>query len=121
MFDSKKGLSAVLLFWCVLPVPFSVLAEQREYSADRGQLLYSLHCASCHDTEVHWREKKLATSWSALLEQVDRWQKNLSLEWSSSDIDDVASYLNATYYHLPIVTGKASGENNTTLSDTAGN
>lgn len=62
MFVSKKGLAAVLLFWCAIFIPVYVLAEQMEYSADRGQLLYSLHCVSCHDTEVHWREKKLATS-----------------------------------------------------------
>lgn len=121
MFVSKKNLVAGLLFWCVISVPFSVMAEQMEYSADRGQLLYSLHCASCHDAEVHWREKKLATSWSVLLEQVNRWQKNLSLEWSSSDIDDVAAYLNATYYHFPIFAGKALSENDTALPSGAGN
>lgn len=121
MLVSKKSLAATLLFWCVLSVPVSVLAEQIGYSANRGQLLYSLHCASCHDTEVHWREKKLATNWSALLEQVNRWQKNLSLEWNSSDIDDVAGYLNETYYHFSIFTGKAPSENDTALSDAEGN
>jgi hypothetical protein len=70
---------------------------------------------------VHWREKKLATNWSALLEQVDRWQKNLSLEWNDSDIDDVAGYLNATYYHFPIYTGKALSENDTALPGGARN
>lgn len=121
MFLSKKDFTAGLIFWCVMSVPVSVLAEQMEYNADRGQLLYSLHCASCHDTEVHWREKKLATNWPALLEQVGRWQKNLSLEWNDSDIDDVAGYLNATYYHFPIYTGKALSENDTALPGGARN
>jgi hypothetical protein len=70
---------------------------------------------------VHWREKKLATNWFALLMQVNRWQKNLSLEWNDSDVNDVAAYLNATYYHFPVYTGKALSENDTVLPDVAGN
>jgi len=117
---SKKVIAAGMLFWFVLFYQPYVLAEQKEYSAARGQLLYSLHCASCHDTEVHWREKRLATNWPALLEQVNRWQNNLSLEWNSDDIDDVAGYLNATYYHFPVFSGKALSENDATLSGAAG-
>lgn len=117
---SKKVIAAGMLFWFVLFYQSYVLAEQKEYSAARGQLLYSLHCASCHDTEVHWREKRLATNWPALLDQVNRWQNNLSLEWNSNDIDDVAGYLNETYYHFPVFAGKALSENDATLSGAAG-
>jgi len=56
-----------------------------------------------------------------LLEQVNRWQNNLSLEWNSDDIDDVAGYLNATYYHFPVLSGKVLSESDATLSGAAGN
>ena len=67
--------------------------------ASRGELLYSTHCIFCHTTEVHWREKKLATDWAGLQAQVTRWQGNLRLKWSNEDITEVARYLNALHYH----------------------
>ena len=67
----------------------------------RGELLYSTHCISCHTTEMHWRDKKLATDWSSLNVQVRRWQDASGLGWSDSDIRDVARYLNESIYRYP--------------------
>jgi hypothetical protein len=76
--------------------------------ATRGGLLYSTHCIACHTTQVHWREKKLATDWTSLQSQVRRWQGVSKLGWSNEDIEEVARYLNVMYYHYPIIglTGK---------------
>ncbi len=40
----------------------------------RGELLYTTHCIACHDTQVHWRDGKLAHDWNSLKVQVRRWQ-----------------------------------------------
>jgi mono/diheme cytochrome c family protein len=72
----------------------------------RGELLYRTHCVGCHTTQVHWREKTLATDWASLAAQVERWQKNAQLGWSDEDVDAVARYLNAAYYRFPPPEGK---------------
>jgi hypothetical protein len=53
-------------------------AEFRGTADSRGALLYSTYCVGCHTTQVHWREKKLAT-WTSLKAQVRRWQSNAGL------------------------------------------
>lgn len=67
----------------------------------RGQLLYSTHCIACHTAQVHWREKRSASDWPSLKEQVRRWQAAAQLGWTDTDIVAVARYLNETVYRLP--------------------
>lgn len=64
----------------------------------RGQLLYSTHCISCHTSELHWRDKKVATDWASLRFQVRRWQGNAGLGWNEADILEVTRYLNESIY-----------------------
>ena len=68
------------------------------YAQSRGQLLYSTHCISCHTTEMHWRDKKVAVDWTSLRLQVWRWQDNAGLGWSEADVQDVTRYLNESIY-----------------------
>lgn len=74
-------------------------AAEPERDASRGELLYYTHCIACHTTEVHWREKKIATDWVTLKGQVNRWQGNSALGWGDEDITEVARYLNTLYYN----------------------
>lgn len=67
--------------------------------ASRGELLYSTHCIACHNTQLHWRDKKLATDWTNLQAEVHRWQAVAGLGWVDDDVAAVARYLNALYYH----------------------
>lgn len=67
----------------------------------RGELLYSTHCISCHNTRLHWRHNKAAKNWASLQAEVDRWQKASGLGWREEDVTDVARYLNARYYGFP--------------------
>lgn len=67
----------------------------------RGQLLYATHCIDCHNTQIHWRERKLARDWASLKVQVRRWQEIGHLGWDEADIDEVARYLNQTIYRYP--------------------
>ena len=68
----------------------------------RGEMLYSTHCIACHSTQIHWREKKLATDWASLQSEVQHWQGFTELGWDKKDIEEVARYLNAIYYHYPM-------------------
>jgi cytochrome c553 len=77
------------------------VAAQPAPSGSRGELLYSTHCVSCHTTQVHWRDKKLATDWTGLKAQVFRWQSNTGLGWSDDDVVAVARYLSELYYRFP--------------------
>ena len=92
------------LIFAVLFILFGNFANaeaQLIYTAPRGELLYSTHCIACHDTQVHWREKKLVTDWASLQSQVQRWQGISGLGWNNEDIGDVARHLNIIYYHYP--------------------
>lgn len=79
------------------PAPVSP-AVSHAVSPSRGELLYATHCISCHNTEMHWRDKRVANNWISLKKQVRRWQDASSLAWRESDITEVARYLNETIY-----------------------
>ena len=84
-----------------LALPLAAAAQGLPQPGSRGQLLYGNHCVACHTTQMHWRDKKLVTDWPTLKGQVRRWQGTAQLSWSEEDIDDVARFLNDTYYRLP--------------------
>jgi mono/diheme cytochrome c family protein len=89
-------LLASLLGACARPRPGEAAAD-----LERGRLLYENTCDACHTTQPHWRSARLVKSWPDLLAQVDRWQNVARANWTPADIRDVASYLNAQFYHLP--------------------
>ncbi|WP_455222717.1 c-type cytochrome [Kaarinaea lacus] len=66
----------------------------------RGQLLYENHCGGCHETSVHGRDPRKATSIPEIRHWINTWQKELKLNWSQADIDDVTNYINFKYYHF---------------------
>jgi hypothetical protein len=66
----------------------------------RGQLLYETHCIACHNTQMHWRDRRLATSWPRLVALVDHWQRRELLNWSWDDVIEVSRHLNDTVYRL---------------------
>jgi len=76
-------------------------AAQPAHNPTRGELLYTTNCIACHNAQVHWRDKKLATDWTSLQSEIRRWQKFSGLGWSDDDIMKVARYLNALHYHYP--------------------
>jgi mono/diheme cytochrome c family protein len=94
----KWLLSGRFALCCWLMVIGSAAQAQ---SPSRGELLYTTHCGACHGTQMHWREKKLATTWDTLKAQVRRWQGVARLEWGEAEVEDVARYLNETIYRYP--------------------
>jgi mono/diheme cytochrome c family protein len=98
MICSKKLAITMSLLWGI----YALIHVLPAHSETRGEMLYSLHCKSCHTSEVHWREGKLATNWLSLKAQVFRWQNNIELGWGEDEITDVTRYLNSTHYHFQI-------------------
>jgi len=64
----------------------------------RGQLLYENHCGGCHESSVHGRDPRKASTINEIKQWVTRWQKDLKLNWPVTDIDEVTRYLNSRYY-----------------------
>ena len=92
----------------VLGACVGLSAAQDPPAADRGELLYAIHCIGCHGEQLHWRDAKVASDWPRLKAEVRRWQAAARLRWSEDDIVAVARYLNDTIYHLP-QTGEVVG------------
>jgi mono/diheme cytochrome c family protein len=78
----------------------SPAAAQAESAATRGELLYATQCVECHNSQVHWRDRRLATDWDSLAAQVRRWQASALLRWSDADIMEVTRYLNDAIYRF---------------------
>lgn len=76
----------------------SQASAQTAPAPSRGKLLYDTHCVECHNTQVHWRDGRLATDWLSLKAQVQGWQARALLDWSESDIVAVTRHLNDTIY-----------------------
>ena len=68
--------------------------------ATRGRLLYETHCVACHNTQIHWRDARLATDWAGLRTQVQAWQSRANLGWSADDVTEVARHLNDSIYRF---------------------
>jgi mono/diheme cytochrome c family protein len=85
----------------VLALFLATSAHAQDAGASRGQLLYGTHCIQCHTTQMHWREQRLARDWGTLKAQVQRFQGIAGLDWSDSDVNAVAHYLNDTIYRFP--------------------
>ena len=76
-------------------------ASPGAWAQSRGELLYGTHCITCHNTQMHWRDKRLATDWTSLKAQVRRWQGAAQLGWSEDDILEVTRHLNDRIYRFP--------------------
>lgn len=74
----------------------------------RGRALYELRCAACHTESVHGRAHRVAKNLADVRAWVKRWNESLAIGWSDAEIDDVAAYLNATYYKFDCATPACS-------------
>jgi mono/diheme cytochrome c family protein len=100
-----KRLQIQLLVICIFGSLLAAAQTAPKPAESRGELLYSTHCIGCHTTQVHWRDKKLATDFATLKEQVRRWSTNTGLAWSEDDILAVTHHLNTLYYRFPAAQG----------------
>lgn len=100
--DRKDMKTTIVVIVMALMFAATVVAGQSSgVGGPRGELLYSTYCIGCHTTQMHWREKRLATDWGSLRYQVRRWQENVAPGLAEEDITAIATYLNNLYYHFP--------------------
>lgn len=64
----------------------------------RGRLLYETHCIACHNSQMHWRDQRLARDWAGLEQQVRHWQGRANLNWNDDDVLEVVRHLNDRIY-----------------------
>jgi hypothetical protein len=89
----------ILLALAALPIIALLPASGAQ--PERGRALYELRCTGCHADSVHSRAKRVAADFGAVRGWVERWGRDLKLGWTAEEIDDVAVYLNDTYYRYP--------------------
>lgn len=83
---------------CLNALPPAHAQATPERAPSRGALLYATHCIACHNTQMHWRDARVAKDWPSLKAEVRRWQAGARLAWSDEDISEVTRHLNALYY-----------------------
>ncbi len=83
-----------------LNLALACAAAGAQNDAPRGALLYDNHCIACHNTQMHWRDQRLAKDWASLRALVRRWQGAAQLNWSDEEVDDVTRHLNELFYHF---------------------
>lgn len=76
----------------------SVAPARAETGVSRGEALYANHCVACHTCQAHTRRNPLVKNMGELVQQVDRWQANQKLGWTSDERAVVVEYLNRTFY-----------------------
>lgn len=79
----------------------ALCSVQPAVGQERAHVLHETYCIMCHDSQVYTRSERLAQNHAQIREQVDRWQGNVSLDWSEADIDLMTNYLARRYYKVP--------------------
>jgi mono/diheme cytochrome c family protein len=67
---------------------------------EKGKSLVAENCTKCHDDRVYTRKDRRVTTLDGLNAQVRRCESSLGLKWFDDDIDNVAAYLNQSFYHF---------------------
>lgn len=95
------------MFHLFIAIVLSTATVATAHAADikRGQQLHDANCISCHasmmggdGTSIYTRPDRRIGSLDRLRTQVTRCKDNLGMTWPEQDIEDVVSYLNASFY-----------------------
>jgi len=86
---------------CAATLAATGASASAQSAPSRGELLYTTHCVACHNTQLHWRERRQATDWDTLKAQVRHWQARVLLNWDEADVIEVTRHLNDTIYRFP--------------------
>lgn len=94
----SRSCSPLILALLVLASGASARAD--EAAGDRAWLLYQTHCTACHDSSVHTRARRKATTAAQVETWVRYWSGALHLDWSDADVRAVAALVDTRYYHF---------------------
>ena len=87
-----------LTFCLFLIATLSAAAVWASGDIKRGEKLLNDNCFGCHDTSVYTRPHRIVNSLPELLDRVRFCETQNGLSWKDQNIEDVAAYLNATFY-----------------------
>lgn len=65
---------------------------------NNGKLLHDENCMRCHKPDIYIRNDRKIKSIAQLTARVRQCELANKLTWFDEEINDVAAYLNATYY-----------------------
>lgn len=74
--------------------------EVSEAQIRAGKEIHDKNCISCHDSSVYTRLERRMNNYPELLAQVRRCDANLATRLFDEEIQQVALYLNQTYYQF---------------------
>jgi mono/diheme cytochrome c family protein len=71
--------------------------------AERGKLVYETQCGGCHYERVHQRDRSRSSvaTLADLRDEVVLRAGQTGRPFTLEDLEDVAEYLNRSYYRLP--------------------
>ncbi len=78
----------------LLSFSFSVQAIDIE----NGKTLHNEGCLRCHNDSMYTRENTLVNSFDELHKRIRNCELMTDMTWFDEEIDDVAAYLNDTFY-----------------------
>lgn len=84
--------------WTVFPVLLLAASLAQAGDAKQGQTLYQANCGGCHDTSIHTRPNSIIHSLDSLKKRVQFCETGNRLHWSAAQVEDVATYLNESFY-----------------------
>lgn len=94
-------------FHLVLFCTLASLGQTADADVERGMALHEANCISCHasrygndGTEMYTRPNHRIKDPAGLRKQVNFCKDNLGLTWFDDEVDDVAEYLNKTFYQF---------------------
>lgn len=65
----------------------------------RGATLHQ-DCLGCHGTELYVPPRAKVKTLSALKKEVENWNDRMNPKFTKQEIEDLAAWLNATFYKL---------------------
>jgi hypothetical protein len=68
--------------------------------AERGHLLYQLHCGGCHYERVHDRLRPAVKDLSELRDMVAQWAPHTKRSYTPDELESIVEYLNQSHYRF---------------------
>ena len=90
----------------LLTITLAVGLPARATDPVRGKRLHDNACVFCHDTSMYSRSEGKVRSFEALREEVRVWAGEAMPEWGQNEVDDIARYLNDTFFQFSCPDGR---------------
>ncbi|MGB1801148.1 MAG: c-type cytochrome [Gammaproteobacteria bacterium] len=83
-----------------LLVLFSLSFSAQAVDIENGKKLHNEGCVRCHDETMYTREDRAINNFDELHKRIRNCEIMTDMTWFDEEIDDVAAYLNQTYYRF---------------------